>query len=384
MANQNTCFLIGIAALGVFLVPSRLRSLLPVAGILGLTFAGRASGQEVCQLELEPRTTLGALEDETSVQAAQSAVVAAVPWGGWGVAERGAGAIQYDVDGSFAGALGARGQGPGELRDPVAIAVDPFDTVWVSDYRGRAVLFGPDGSVARTVVEPDLQQIHGFTPEGHPFSGFVAADRSTRPPEVRPFVQIWDREGGRVERLGLPLPDRFSSEFAATTASTGDALAEDEVVHAYSLEGGLLVRRGRGSETLELDAAPVAGLLGVEVGELHPVDVRVVADGYVLLMRTREVSPEREDEFASEIRHVPGYGVPPPLVTRRQHVRVMSRVWDGRVVHVSRAGELTVSPAMEIPPWGFSADDEVYSFSEDPSGLIRVHITAFRRTCTER
>lgn len=62
---------------------------------------------------------------------------------------------RYAADGSFAGLLGRRGEGPGEFQGPWSLEVLPGDTVSVFDRRQRRVtLIAPGGGEPRVVSTP--------------------------------------------------------------------------------------------------------------------------------------------------------------------------------------------------------------------------------------
>ena len=64
--------------------------------------------------------------------------------------------LRYDADGRHLATTGRSGEGPGELGQPLGLAVGPGDTAWVSDFsNSRLTGYPPDGGEPRTVAFPD-------------------------------------------------------------------------------------------------------------------------------------------------------------------------------------------------------------------------------------
>lgn len=60
--------------------------------------------------------------------------------------------LKYGPDGGHLATFGREGEGPGELNQPVALAVGPHDTVWVADFSNlRFTGYPQDGGDPRTV-----------------------------------------------------------------------------------------------------------------------------------------------------------------------------------------------------------------------------------------
>ncbi len=47
--------------------------------------------------------------------------------------------LEYDPDGGHVATYGREGEGPGELKRPLGVAIGPGDTVWVNDPVNRRV-----------------------------------------------------------------------------------------------------------------------------------------------------------------------------------------------------------------------------------------------------
>ncbi|MGK7311597.1 MAG: hypothetical protein ACN0LA_05105 [Candidatus Longimicrobiales bacterium M2_2A_002] len=70
--------------------------------------------------------------------------------------------LKYGRDGRHLATLGREGGGPGELSQPIALAVGPGDTVWVSDFsNGRITGYPQDGGDPRTIPFPGEGVIPG-------------------------------------------------------------------------------------------------------------------------------------------------------------------------------------------------------------------------------
>lgn len=66
---------------------------------------------------------------------------------------QGARVLKYSSDGHHVATFGRKGEGPGELDQPVGLALGPADTVWVSDFsNSRLTGFPQDGGAPRTVA----------------------------------------------------------------------------------------------------------------------------------------------------------------------------------------------------------------------------------------
>lgn len=64
--------------------------------------------------------------------------------------------LRYGPEGEHRGTYGREGQGPGELAQPLAMAVGPGDTIWVSDFsNSRLTGYPRAGGESRSVPFPD-------------------------------------------------------------------------------------------------------------------------------------------------------------------------------------------------------------------------------------
>lgn len=97
--------------------------------------------------------------------------------------------LKYSPDGEHLATYGREGEGPGELNQPISLALGPGDTVWVSDFSNtRFTGYPQDGGDARSVPLPTENVIPGnfAAREG----GFEA--------ELRPLFGI-SMSGGRAQ-----------------------------------------------------------------------------------------------------------------------------------------------------------------------------------------
>jgi DNA-binding beta-propeller fold protein YncE len=96
----------------------------------------------------------------------------------------------FDRQGEWTGALGAQGSGPGRLRRPVDVAVDEGGGVWVADADNhRVVCFGPDGQIRASAG--------GFGARPGQFASPMAVEvHGAR-------VYVADRDNHRIQVLAL-------------------------------------------------------------------------------------------------------------------------------------------------------------------------------------
>ena len=70
--------------------------------------------------------------------------------------------LKYAPDGQHLATFGREGEGPGELSQPISLAVGPGDTVWVSDFSNtRFTGYPQDGGDPRTIAFPEEAGIPG-------------------------------------------------------------------------------------------------------------------------------------------------------------------------------------------------------------------------------
>ncbi|MDX1676091.1 MAG: hypothetical protein R3314_14950, partial [Longimicrobiales bacterium] len=70
--------------------------------------------------------------------------------------------LKYGPDGVHLATFGREGEGPGELSQPISLAVGPRDTVWITDFsNGRMTGYPQDGGEPRTIPFPDNAGVPG-------------------------------------------------------------------------------------------------------------------------------------------------------------------------------------------------------------------------------
>lgn len=340
--------------------------------------------RDSCLVEIRRRATLGGMGDPISVESTVDPFVAEIPWGGWVVTEAGNDVIEYGPDGQFNRTLGQRGEGPGELDRPWAVAVDPTDSTWISDRRGRAVLFGPDGLPGRTVLSPDLFQIEGFTESGFPYARLTKYSESS--PTGEPtwgYIQTWSREGEPLVQLGPGgfAPDAqglpsVSSRGRVQSVVVGDTLG----ILSVSWEAWLTYWSAS-REWASVPADSVWRTLGLEGSPETPSDGRPVAvssdgaGGYWVLGAVRRLSESEEDDLIRRSE------APANMFYRGRSPPVRNAVYDGAILHVTAEGTITAATLFDEFPEGFASTSQFYTFTESEAGLIQVHIWEFKEDC---
>ena len=124
-----------------------------------LVIAGEPSCA-ACEIVVEEVVTLGSVHDPGSIgsrDTRRSCIVGQLASGGYvssGIA--GGGEIfVYDAGGAFAGTVGRRGEGPGELGARLSLIVGPGDTLFVMDRSlNRMTVLDPTGDYARSFRLP--------------------------------------------------------------------------------------------------------------------------------------------------------------------------------------------------------------------------------------
>ena len=348
---------------------------------------GAPQEQQSCRIEIKKRATLGKLEDPFSVEMPVMVFVADVPWGGWVVTERSREVLEYDVQGVYRRLLGRSGEGPGEFRHPSSVVVDPTDSTWVSDGRGRAVIFGPDGVYSRTLISANLFPIDGFTESGLPFSMLTkVAGISAEPPTWR-YAQIWSREGERLSSLG---PGHFTP-----AAQVGRTLELSPAFQSAVLGDTVAAVPGRGefwlafwSDSEEWAKIPTDSVRrALRQGRSPRSDrggkpVAVTSDGrggFWILGTIRRLSEAEEEDLVRKT--APPRGQVDPYFVRNSP-SVSNEVQDGALIHVTPGGRITAGASFDERPWGFANSSQFFTFSEDEIGLIKINIWEFSHDCS--
>lgn len=214
----------------------------------------------------------------------------------------------FASDGTPLRAFGRRGQGPGELEQPVALAWSPDGRLWVADpATGRFTAFDVTGEVAGTYVPSDPSMLWplalGFSPEGLVRTVGLEFGRLEQPVFVLVEGEPEDgriRERSRAELASIeppavfelrgdglmmiqPVP--FSPEPVVHVDPDGriwHSSGGEPWVHRSSPDGGADQRIGR-----EVDPPPVT-----------PAERRAALEGEDLEELRRAAGPERFAEFS--------------------------------------------------------------------------------------
>lgn len=280
----------------------------------------------------------------------------------------------FSADGQHVRTMGGPGDGPGELRGPFAIALDPEGRLWIAQERGRRyTVFDAAGSFVDSPQRPFRWPVSTgvlrFTRDGalheHGWNGSanpgvrirMTADSVVT---IRDSLALpawtsaaWTRPVG--ERIGMQVP--FTPRMVADVGPDGS-------VWTAMGDSYRLVQRGPGGDTLRVvemavpptplsdaeraaadDSADVAAGRGFEVDRsqipaAHPyfTDLVVASDGHLWLRRRVESGPpgddgghaEAYDVFAPDGRYagrVPVAGMdswPSPYITGT-HIAGVSR-----------------------------------------------------------
>jgi hypothetical protein len=323
------------------------------------------------------------MDDPASVREPVFVDIARLPNGGWIVAEAGSDLIEYSPDGQFLGFWGERGEGPGELLSPTRVVLDASDSLWVSDDRGRVVVFDPAGRPTRTILSPDLYRINGFTPSGLPFTVLTRdSGRDTPEPLLFEFVQVWDREGEGMYALG---PGEFDSGARGRVVMP---LSPPQVLpltdSTFLVPGSWRAWVHRWTRTREepLTGADAAwsrlGLEGLPTlpEDNEPISITTAGDGGAwVIAAIRRMARDREEKLVD-----PGPNAP-RFPFRRFSPAVRNEVFDGALIHVSGTGDVTEGVVFDEYPWGFVDPDRFFTFRTTEEGLIQLRVWRYRLTC---
>lgn len=126
---------------------------------------------------------------------------------------------RYGADGSYLGALGGAGSGPGEYRSIAGLGVLPDRSVVLNDFgNGRFNIYAPDGSLRDTwFVRPAIAAMRPVHP--HPAGGILLHDmRLVSSPATREEILVHlDANGVPRDTLVIPYVDRRPPGLVART-----------------------------------------------------------------------------------------------------------------------------------------------------------------------
>ena len=223
------------------------------------------------------------------------------PDGALVLGNRGAQEIRlYSPEGEFLGAMGGRGQGPGEFSNLQRLKL-VGDTVVVLDYDGRVTVVGPDMELVRTFTLPhnvdDLHPLGDGTMLGEStvWAGLEeVVNQLIRPPMA---LVRFDVDGAWIDSLGVR-PGRESYSFSyEDNAGTGPALFAKEAQMAAQ---GSRVFYGS-SDLMQVEELSPAGDI---------TRIRRIPD-YPLDLSAAQVAAERASRL--EVDLPPGMTLPPWL-----------------------------------------------------------------------
>lgn len=342
-----------------------------------------------CSVDRALVNTLGAEEDRVSVRASQGVYVAALEGTGWVVVDYPSDVLRYGTDGRFLGRFGEAGQGPGEWSDPARVTSDETDSLWVSNLRGRAVVFSSDGRAARTVSDPELLPIDGFTSTNRPYSLVFQPS-----PQVRSrgslFARVMDREGNVLFAVGPGAQESGDGGPAVPMLVAPPTAAVGDTVFAATGPDVWLARwTTTGEDTLvtgEMVRASVhqSGMFeGVRAPEVEPTGLTPSEEGgFWIAGAIRRLPREREESLREEERIA--RGLPPGTLEMARSIDIRNQVFDGMLLHVTREGEVTTALAFDPVPLGFvSGSPHHFTVTSTDSGLLKVLIWRSDLQCDE-
>jgi len=142
--------------------------------------------------------------------------------------------VVFDRRGEPVASFGTAGYGPGQLNEPVGIAIGPDDTIYVNDtWNGRIQAFREtDPGVFEPVVEWPIEGWYGQSVDNKPYLSVSPEGRvcTSEPEGFRilcfddqgEFLTGWGDAGSAVTQLSLPTGLAFDGEGRLWVADTGN------------------------------------------------------------------------------------------------------------------------------------------------------------------
>lgn len=330
--------------------------------LFGLTLAACASGDRItsaCVIELEHVADLGEIDDPVSITSTDFVSVAHVAGLGWVVLDRWGSAqpLIYHTEGRFQGLLGKVGPGPMEFSRPEVVAVDPFDSLWVSDTR-NLIIMDRAGVPARSIRLTGDYRADGFDSQGRPYSV-----RARRPPVAErgipplPYIVHLSRDGVPVDSSGPGLGTDAEPRTVVVPGRSVALLDDSTIVTTLRIvDGKVWLHRWSGVESVPwVSTTDIMAALG-ESGPLPGVErlgnagVYTDGGGGIWNMAALRAGPGEE--------------------------------WSGRLFHLTGEGEVSGVATFEGYPLDFIDREHLASTYEDPdTGLIIIRIYRFGRSC---
>jgi hypothetical protein len=218
-------------------------------------------------------------------------------------------------------------------------------------------------------------------------SFFVKADVSNPvEPESWPYFQVWSRTGEPLYQIGPGAKVAETSEVRVVSSSTSNHYVATSDTSVFFPAGGdraYFKWTPNTTDTVAFsrtswvrlgfepsrDPAPGDGIRGIMPDS---------SGGFWVLGTIRRLPQEDEAELVED---APQPGIETADFFRRHSAGVRNAVFDGWLGHMTAAGEVTDAVAFEEYPWGFLGHDEFFTFDEDETGLVRVRVWRFRRSC---
>ncbi len=306
----------------------------------------RGAGEWAAGRTLEPSVSIGTLEGPPETVFGDVAAIAAGPDGSVYVLDRQAAEIRvFDRDGTYLRAVGRRGQGPGEIARPSAIAVSENGRVAARDFsNGRLQVWSADGS--ETWEWPVVSS------SGDSGAGLWIDQRGVAwvhtPGAPDPAVRPTPRVIVRVDSTGAVIDTLPDPEARAAANFAIDGRARVRIPYtsrgewAVHPDGSLIVTTvdGRGIDVVE----PGGGVFRI-LREVEPVTVG-----------ERERTEVRQRTEANMRRFSPDWTWNgPPVPATKARVMYVSAARDGRIW--VRAAQ----PSREVPDPTHDPDDPASS-----------------------
>lgn len=176
--------------------------------------------------------------------------------------EEGSRVLQYGPDGRHVATYGREGEGPGELKMPLGVAVGPGDTVWVNDPVNRRVTGYPQGGAEPRVVSYPRRDIFPGAQLARADGGFLLVIGAiTIPGEpipepllrtdgmLEPLDTLWRPPPSPVDIVQLDMGDRAFTlgltrefwpefEWRALPGPAGIAVVRDSADYVFRIIAG--------------------------------------------------------------------------------------------------------------------------------------------------
>ncbi len=350
---------------------------------------------EGCPVRVEVLAHLGTANDPEGILGEADLYVVPLAGGGWAVLEPlRTRVLRYAPDGSFVGALGRTGQGPGELFRPRSLARSPGGELWITDAQGRWVSFDSEEGVVQTVQGPASVAMHGFESDEVVFTLHLAA---RMPGEgvygESAFLALrWSLDGTALEPVGPGVGLLRDGVRVASSTSPHRLLyrAGQGYLLAANFEGWGPMASFPGTPAIHLWEEGTAARVLVEEGAL------IEAPGIPGRQRRPELllqalGPSSEDDRFWAFGHLKRDGGPPGLQlpsgaegTLRNSPDLRNRLYEGVAWQVRADGIVTCALALPAVPDGVVGPDAFFAVREDSlTGVRDISIWSLQRGAPE-